>query len=411
MKNIFLVIVSILFIHTVQSQIWQVVSSGTQLQLNSVSFGTELVGYIGANDSTLLKTTDGGMTWNVQPTQGFYFSSSLPNIAHIEFQNADSGYAILGDQPYVGDVYKTEDGGVSWTPVGVGMCSPISSFHFDSDNGFIIGSSCFGGKTIDKLVNGVVVGNPIYLSWGSEYLRSLDFYDANYGMAAGDSGQVHRTFDGGLTWDTVNTLSKQIIWDAKFVNDSTIYAAIDSSRNSLIFSVDSGVTWNEYINSQPFFDPQWKALTGIQNNGILAVGDAALSHTGVILWGNKQDASWALETTIQILNDVTTINDSLAITVGDSGLIMRNTGIINSVPKINSQVQVMVYPNPAQETISVSSRNDKVEQVTIFDMLGREVLTESVQFEQIQVNTLNPGLYQVRVKTTHGQKVKPLLVQ
>lgn len=393
------------------SQVWQPVPSGTNLKLNSVSFGSELVGYIGANDSTLLKTIDGGDTWNIHPTSGIWFSANLADITQIDFVSADTGYAMIGRQMYNGGRYKTVDGGSNWVVDMGTMCSPFSSFNFDGENSYIVGSSCFGGKTIDKKTSGVWQNNSTYLSWGNEYLRTMTFYDIQYGITAGDSGTVHRTFDGGISWDTIPTVSEEIIWDLLFVNDSTIYAAIDSARNSLIFSTDSGVTWNEYINSQPFFDPQWKALTGIENNGLVAVGDASISHAGAVLWGSKQDSSWVLEVTPQILNDVTTINNSLAIAVGDSGLIMRNTEIINSVIEKPSNLQAQVFPNPAKNQFSVALKNGVLLSVTVFDVLGREVTQEESRFQQISLTNVLPGLYYVVIETTIGRKVMPLLVQ
>lgn len=411
MKNYIILLLSLITTLSGFSQVWQTVNSGTDLKLNSVSFGSELVGYIGANDSTLLKTIDGGVTWNVHPTNGIYFSTSLADIIQIDFVSADTGFAMIGRQQYNGGRYKTVDGGDNWTFDMGTMCSPFFSYNFDGENSYIVGATCFGGKTIDKKTNGVWQSNSTYLSWGDEYLLSITFYDTLYGITSGDSGMVHRTFDGGTSWDTIPTVSKEIIWDLLFVDDSTIYAAIDSSRNSLIFSTDSGSTWNEYINSQPFFDPQWKALTGIQNNGLIAVGDASISHSGAILWGNKQDSSWALEVTPQLLNDVTAINDSLAITVGDSGLVMWNKAIINSVDEVTPFIEVQLYPNPANQQFSVAIENGTILSVTVFDVLGREVITQEGSFEQISLATSPPGLYHVAIETTIGRKVMPLLVQ
>jgi photosystem II stability/assembly factor-like uncharacterized protein len=411
MKNSILVFAILLSALAGTSQVWHPVPSGTNLKLNSVSFGSELVGYIGANDSTLLKTTDGGTTWNVHPTNGIYFWSNLPDITQVDFISADTGFAMIGFQNYNGAMYKTVDGGDNWTAESTSMCSPVFCFNFDADNSYVVGSSCFGGKTIDSKVNGVWQSNTTYLSWGNEYLHTITFYDTLYGITSGDSGMVHRTFDGGNTWDTIPTLSSEVIWDLLFVDDSTIYAAIDSSRNSLIFSTDSGATWNEYINALPFFDPQWKALAGIQNDGLVAVGDASLPHTGAILWGNRNAASWSFETAPQILNDVTAITDTLAITVGDSGLIMRNIGILNGVNEVPNDLRVNVFPNPAREHFSVQIEVGQLRTVTVYDVLGRAVVEAEANFENISLASVRPGWYHVVVETSEGRKVMPLLVQ
>lgn len=393
------------------TQVWQTIPSGTDLRLNSVSFGSDLVGYIGANDSTLLKTVDGGVTWNVHPTSGIYFSIGLPDIVEVDFISADTGYLMLGRQQYNGGRYETVDGGDHWTVDMGTMCSPIFSYNFDGQNSYTVGSSCFGGKTIDKKVNRVWQNNSTYLSWGNEYLRTMTFYDTMYGITAGDSGLVHRTFDGGTTWDTVPTISNEIIWDLLFVNDSTIYAAIDALQNSLIFSTDSGATWNEHINSLPFFNPQWKALAGLENNGLVAVGDATIANMGVIIWRNEQGPFMGVETTPQILNDVTAIKDTLAITVGDSGLIMWNMETITGVSELDVSIDVHIYPNPASQQFSVDIENGKVHSVEVYDQLGRLMVQQEANFQQISIASVSPGLYHVVVQTSRGRKVMPLLVQ
>ena len=79
-----------------------------------MSFGTNLVGYIGGDDSTLLKSTDGGYSWTPQSTSGMQFTQGLQDIIQVDFIDALNGTAIVGRAPYSGLVYKTVDGGDIW---------------------------------------------------------------------------------------------------------------------------------------------------------------------------------------------------------------------------------------------------------------------------------------------------------
>ena len=294
MKKALLIVALWVCASSIHAQTWNPISSGTNLSLNSVSFGSDLVGYIGANDSTLLKTTDGGLTWNIHPTQGLQFSSFLPDIIQVDFKNELEGFAMVGQQQYNGYMFKTIDGGSTWTPEQVSMCSPIFCYNFDVDNAYVVGASCFGGKTIDKKVNGTWLFNTTYLTWGNEYLRTITFYDTLYGIAAGDSGSVHRTFDGGLTWDTVETFTKEIIWDLQFVNDTLIFGAVDSLQNTLMFSTDSGATWSEHWNSLTFFYPKFKALAVNSTQLLVAVGASSQLDNGIVLWGREDGVFWSV---------------------------------------------------------------------------------------------------------------------
>ena len=103
MKNLcsFLLIL-FLTLQTKAQNIWEQVVSGTSQNLFSISFGTPAVGYIGGADSTLLKTTDGGVTWTAVNYSGLTFGQTEKDIIHLNFINADTGFAIISNLfPYV----------------------------------------------------------------------------------------------------------------------------------------------------------------------------------------------------------------------------------------------------------------------------------------------------------------------
>ena len=410
MKKVILFISFVFAFFQIKAQSWVEVNSGTHLKLNSISFGSNLVGYIGANDSTLLKTIDGGQTWNVQPTNGIHFTQNLPHIIQVDFVDALNGYLMVGHALYDGRMYKTTDGGANWTAVAIAMCAPIFNFNFDADNAMVMGSSCFGGKTIDRKINGVWQNNSTYLSWGNDYLRTATFYDQQFGMVAGDSGQVHRTMDGGLHWDTVQTLSKDIIWDLQFVNDSTIYGVIDSLSNALMISQDSGKTWVSHSNSFTFFYPQFEALALMPNEGVLAVGET-FANQGMIVWGNETGPFWRKETVGQPLEDVTMSNDSTAFAVGDSGLIVVNQSLILGVKQVKTSTKFKLYPNPATEYFTIENADRTVSEVWIYDISGRLVKTIQSGYDQIHISNLEKGAYHVVVFSKDNREVHQLIVQ
>ncbi|MFN8207457.1 MAG: YCF48-related protein [Bacteroidales bacterium] len=84
-------------------------------QLNSVFFTGSQIGFIvggnPSNDSiqTILKTTDGGASWNI------IRDAVSPMLNDVFFLNQDTGYAV-GDY---GTVLKTLDGGISWNPENI----------------------------------------------------------------------------------------------------------------------------------------------------------------------------------------------------------------------------------------------------------------------------------------------------
>ena len=69
-----------------------------------------------------------------------------------------------------------------------------------------------------------------------------------------------------------------------------------------------------------------------------------------------------------------------------------------------------MYPNPAKSVVNFSSLSDAVLQVSIYDILGKEVLrSESVQ-SQLNISVLNPGMYFVRMTQGINTSTKKLIV-
>ena len=65
---------------------------------------------------------------------------------------------------------------------------------------------------------------------------------------------------------------------------------------------------------------------------------------------------------------------------------------------------LVVYPNPATSVLSFNI--DNIESVIIADVLGKIVLSETVQANSISVNNLNSGIYFLSVKTQSGAVAK-----
>jgi len=385
------------------SQEWESVNSGTNEQLNSISFATSSIGFIGGNDSLLLKTTDGGDTWLQHTTNGVNFTLGQKDIIQVDFLDDTTGFLTVGSAITSGGLYKTIDGGMNWEQEQTWMCFPIRTYNFDADNSIAIGSGCFTGKDIDKKVNGEWGANATYLSWANDYLYAIDFYNTNYGMVAGDSGTVHRTFDGGVNWDTVATHTHHTIRDLKFVNDSTIYGVVDSLSNSFMISTDSGATWVGHNSSLTFFYPQFKALELSNFGEVIAVGKTDLGDSGFVLWGNEDAVFWNHEMVDYPLHDVGMASDSIAFAVGDSGMIIRNTQMFLGIEENGFNLNITLYPNPVNDVLTIKSDVNTIKEIHIYDVQGRRVQSELMNFDSIDINSLKAGVYYLRVVMKNEQ--------
>jgi photosystem II stability/assembly factor-like uncharacterized protein len=169
--------------------------------INGIDFLDSSNGWAVGSNGEIVKTTDGGTNWNLQP------SGTTRALRAIDFVDTNTGWVGGGDPGDIGEIFKTTDGGNTWvSQITTRMGSTISSISFvDSDNGWAVGGSISGGtgdgillKTTD---GGATWTNQSYNSDAA--LNGVKFIDVNHGMAVGDF-LIISTTDGGNTWTREN---------------------------------------------------------------------------------------------------------------------------------------------------------------------------------------------------------------
>ena len=70
---------------------------------------------------------------------------------------------------------------------------------------------------------------------------------------------------------------------------------------------------------------------------------------------------------------------------------------------------IQIFPNPAENIITVASDNLQIEKIIIYSVLGRSIREYSSQFDALSLNTMSPGLYLMRIHTEKGLAVKRII--
>ncbi len=138
----------------------------------------------GSDELRVLQTGDGGVTW----TQKVLVKDQWAFPRDLCFVDAQNGWALAGYYTYW--LYRTTDGGATWTQVGTPAgCGQVWSVFFvstthgwmatedTSANDTVLWRTTDGGATWAAAATGV--------AGYSNGMRSLDFTDANHGWAAG----------------------------------------------------------------------------------------------------------------------------------------------------------------------------------------------------------------------------------
>ena len=387
--------------------------SGTNKKLLSISFGSSTVGYIGGVDSLMLKTTDGGQSWQPLLLTGITMSVGVNDIVDVDFVSPTVGYITLTNHqfPYLlGRVYKTNNGGSSWTLINAGNIAAYRTHFFAEGNGFVIGSAFFAGNAVSKLSADTPNIYHTFSFDGTSFNLSVDFLNAQTGIIGGERGQAYRTFNGGSTWDTVQTMTTDTaILAIRFLNDTTILA---STVDRLIISHDSGLHWDTDFNSLTFDYPAMKEIITSAKDSFVAVGyGAALQEYGVIYWhdgeyNRQQHADHPL-------NGVAMCNDSIGYAVGDSGLIVTN----RTVPVVGvhtpSQLEkaLKIYPNPTTGMFTTSL--SVLHTIKVYDFSGRLITTNNMpaMIQHIDLSAYSSGAYFLNIATTQESINRKVVLQ
>ncbi|MCX7547002.1 DUF6130 family protein [Xanthomarina sp. F1114] len=71
-----------------------------------------------------------------------------------------------------------------------------------------------------------------------------------------------------------------------------------------------------------------------------------------------------------------------------------------------------VYPNPVSNGfVNISSKTNEVIQVTVFDILGKQVLNSTVNNNKLNVSTLNTGVYILKISQNGQSTTKKLVIK
>lgn len=390
----------------VSAQNWHEIPVGTIKQLNTVDFPSPDVGYIGGNDSLLLKTTDGGQTWQPVNYTGIFFFPSGEHLLKLNFITETTGFVTVG--PYSGS-YKTTDGGLTWSPLTLSsnMCYNNGSYFFDEQNGFIGGSGCFQGELMDRMTNGNVAAvsiessgfNPAYM------ITDIDFRGTQNGLAVSSGGLVYRTTDSGASWDSVptpygNTVS---LTSVRYFNDTICYAGYvyeNSGGFGLLISEDGGLTWADDPNSQTFFYPSFYGIHLAGNNEIYIGGKPSWNTNGLIFHYSNQLQWWQTDQVEQPIRALSSYNDSIIFAVGDSGYVVTNT-LFSSLgaKELSVSPEMLVFPNPVSGKVTIAfpgiGLNDNQYRLfTVSGVLAREGKLDS---GQLDIEELKSGTYLLEV--------------
>jgi photosystem II stability/assembly factor-like uncharacterized protein len=217
--------------------------------LNDVFFINQDIGWAVGELGTILKTTNGGATFEMQ-------SSNLFERLHaVEFFTPQHGFAVGAN----GTILETNNGGDAWNTVSSCINADLLDLCLVEPGKIWIGGE--NGTLILSIDGGY--------SWESKWedsaatIRSIFFLDGDHGWAAGGNGMYHSlvlfTEDGGETWVTITENVFAEFSEIQFTDQLTGWAvAVDGN---VYKTEDNGTTWIQQLEPPPGVDgPDYKNI-------------------------------------------------------------------------------------------------------------------------------------------------------
>ena len=318
----------------------------------------------GANQiGGIFKTIDGGLTWSRQDSANYDSSSSFANVVYFWDENV--GFAQGDPLSTEFELYVTNDGGDNWNAVpGSSIPNPLGGEYgytrqievvddnvwFSTNNGRIYHS-------IDRGNNWTVYQSPISDFGSAEVNGNLSFADSQNGVIIDNSGNVYRSTNAGASWTQISTTGPVYTSGLCFIEGTN---TIFSTGGGSSFSNDGGYSWNPIDTTTHLYVD---------------------FHDENIGWSG----GWTQETGF--------------VTVGG---VWKWEDFSLDIDEIIDLNELKYFPNPTSGILNISYSGNLI--ISVFDINGRKLLlTEN---KTVDFTEFNDGIYIVKVKELNSNFVK-----
>ncbi len=256
-----------LFIPVVNAQEgWTPVASPLAGQtLGKVQFADSERGCITVDDGRIIRTADGGKTWDIVSLSPGDTVAVFSDPAYaMSFVNGSKGWVIgtLGgyDNPRGAVIFKTMDGGGTWSKTLLSSWKSGLSVHFiDENTGW---ATAFTDSTPDGVLNIASSALLKTTDGGTTWTKVSDkigfpvFVDANTGWMVSDSlsvsgdliapHEIFHTTDGGATW--VSQYRSDLLVDTRIHFTDADHGWVVSGQ-AILHTTDGGANWVPVTNT------------------------------------------------------------------------------------------------------------------------------------------------------------------
>jgi len=342
--------------------------------LSALYFINDYEGWICTSDSNVIyHTSDGGSTFTTQST--LYYTKAIYML------NDTLGYA----GGYGGYVFRTTNGGSTWTSIGsIGKTLTSISFPLSSTTGYCCGYSgkvySITSSTLTAMNSGLTATN----------LASISF-QGTQGWACGEQVIDHYS---SSSWVLDQSYPDATYNSIHMINSTTGWAAGD---NGVIIKTTDGTNWVAQTSN---------TTSSLYNLFFLDTNNGwAVGLNGTIIHTTNGGSTWAVEgsgLTINILRSVQFTSPTNGYVIGNNGTLLKYTGNATGVNDNEKRENLIVFPNPNNGIVRLNLQNTEIiNSILVYNLQGQKIMqTYCSKDNTLDLSGLTKGIYILNIETT-----------
>jgi photosystem II stability/assembly factor-like uncharacterized protein len=276
-KRIVLILFCFLLVQAAHAG-WEEQTSGTTEAINSIHFLTSTVGYAAGANGTVIRTTNGGLSWTTLS------SNTIETINDVIFPAASEGYFVGTN----GLVLKTTDAGGSFNQVaGLPSANYKKAAYSGSDRilagsmgdtaaGYLV-TNWAAATVTDFAIDGVYLTSGATWMWGkyitagensivkrtattdevvwqdtTDSVSDIAFASSTVAYAVGPGGLILKSTDGGNDWSELTSGTTEDLNTLAFADENIGWVV--GENGTVLYTVDGGTNFSPYTLSDPTTD-------------------------------------------------------------------------------------------------------------------------------------------------------------
>lgn len=407
---------------------WITQESGTDKILYSIDFINDNNGIAVGESGTILKTNDGGASWQSITT---CFTNNLKGVSFYDEKHA----VAVGDD---GQIIVSENGGENWTSHWLpGIQWNLYAVDISPDGkGIASGQQSTILYTMDGGINWSVIQEQV-----TGFCHSVRRYNDSITYVFGSGvipNQIHRLVNDKIT-NTCNFLIdyqgenwEGSIFDGYVFDEASIVTVGRITR--FVYELVGNITSNQELTA-PVWENcftldscEFRGVDFIGNYGIAVGGMQLGPENTVIVETNDGGTTWfnsyISDGKSPNLKDVKLIGN-VAYAVGNDGLIMKKVTGTHAVTHDLNEMGLTITPNPSDvfNEISFTLSSSELVDIKLYDLNGR--LVHSIYRGKLDAgthrvansltetmgNSPQPGVYFVRLLAGNAVTTAKLIIQ